>query len=155
MNKRAKQQEDSWPGISRLAGICALLVALGFIPLSLRVGNALVAYVVYLGKLIWPSGLAIENSMAWMLAAGPQPSLRNGARAVQSATQASRAAGGSNPVILRTLAAAYALAGEFPDAIQTAQKALQLVQSNGALADTLEREVTLYEAGRPLPPAQR
>ena len=47
------------------------------------------------------------------------------------------------------------LAGEFPDAIQTAQKALQLVQSNGALADALEREVKLYEAGRALPAAQR
>jgi tetratricopeptide (TPR) repeat protein len=102
-----------------------------------------------------PGSLAIENSMAWMLAAGPQPSLRNGARAVQLATQASRATGGSNPVILRTLAAAYAQAGEFPDAIQTAQKALQLVQSNGALADALEREVKLYEAGRALPAAQR
>jgi tetratricopeptide (TPR) repeat protein len=43
------------------------------IPFSLRVGNAVVAYVVYLGKLIWPSQLAVlypplnNGSPAWQV----------------------------------------------------------------------------------------
>jgi Flp pilus assembly protein TadD len=80
----------------------------------------------------------------------PQPSLRDGARAVQLATQASQAAGGTNPLFLRTLAAAYAQAGQFSDAVQTAQKALELAEPRSKpLADALRREVKLYEAGRP------
>jgi Flp pilus assembly protein TadD len=98
-----------------------------------------------------PADFSIENTLAWMLAAAPQSSLRDGPRAVQLATQASRSSGGGNPVILRTLAAAYAQAGQFPDAVNTAQKALQLaqVQSNTALVNALAREIKLYEAGQP------
>jgi len=96
-----------------------------------------------------PGDASAENDLAWMLTTAPQMSLRDGARAVQLATQASQASGGNNPVILRTLAAAYAQAGEFSLAIQTAQKALQLGedQSNTAFAGEMRREIKLYEAG--------
>jgi tetratricopeptide (TPR) repeat protein len=96
-----------------------------------------------------PTNLAIKNTLAWMLAAAPQLSLRNGSRAVQLATEASQSSGGGNPVILRTLAAAYAQAGQFPNAIQTAQKALQLAraQSDTALVNALPLEIKLYESG--------
>jgi predicted Zn-dependent protease len=98
-----------------------------------------------------PANPAIQNSLAWMLATAPQPSLRDGARAVQLATQATQSGGGANPVILRTLAAAYAQAGQFPNAVNTAQKALQLAQaqSNTALVAALPREIRLYEAATP------
>jgi tetratricopeptide (TPR) repeat protein len=96
-----------------------------------------------------PDNPAIQNNLAWMLAAAPQTSLRNGARAVQLAREASQSGGGGNPTILHTLAAAYAEAGDFPDAVQTARKALQLaeVQSNTSLPAALRREIKLYEAG--------
>ena len=40
------------------------------LPLSLRLGNAVVSYVAYLGKLLWPAKLAIfyphpQNSLPW------------------------------------------------------------------------------------------
>jgi Flp pilus assembly protein TadD len=96
-----------------------------------------------------PANPAIENTLAWLLAAGPQASLRNGTRAVQLAAQASQATGGDKPAILRTLAAAYAQAGQYSNAVQTAQRALQLAQSNAPLASTLQREIKLYQAGQP------
>jgi tetratricopeptide (TPR) repeat protein len=98
-----------------------------------------------------PANAAIQNDLAWMLATAPQPSLRNGPMAVHLAAKASRAAGGGNPLILRTLAAAYAQAGQFPEAVQTVQRALQLAQaqSDAALAGILKRESSLYEARQP------
>ena len=48
-----------------------------------------------------------------------------------------------------TLAAAYAEAGRFPEAITTAQRALQLAagQNNAALVAALEAQFKLYQAG--------
>jgi tetratricopeptide (TPR) repeat protein len=98
-----------------------------------------------------PGNVLSQNNLAWILATAPQPSLRNGARAVQLAAQASQASGINNPVYLRTLAAAYAEAGQFPDAVQTAQRAIALAQaqSNAPLANALLHEIKLYEAGHP------
>jgi tetratricopeptide (TPR) repeat protein len=99
-----------------------------------------------------PANPDFLNALAIILAAAPQSSLRDGPLAVQLAAKASEATGGANPVILRTLAAAYAQAGRFPEAAQTAQKALHLAeaQSVTSLADALRREIKLYEARRPL-----
>jgi tetratricopeptide (TPR) repeat protein len=103
-----------------------------------------------------PDNLALENKLAWILATAPQLTVRDGARAIDLATQASQASGGNDPLILRTLAAAYAQAGQYPNAVQTAQMALQLAQaqSNAALTGALPREIKLYEAGRPFEEAQ-
>ena len=97
-----------------------------------------------------PDNPTYQNVVALLLATAPQTSLRDGSRALALATKASQATGGNNPMILRTLAAAYAEAGQFPDAVTTARKALQLseAQSNTALAEELRREIQLYEAGR-------
>jgi len=56
-----------------------------------------------------------------------------------------------NPIILSTLAAAYAEAGRFPEAIQTAQRAIQLAeaQSNTRLTGELQSQLKLYQAGAP------
>jgi Flp pilus assembly protein TadD len=50
-----------------------------------------------------------------------------------------------------TLAAAYAEAGRFAEAITTARRALQLAtgQNNATLAAALEAELKLYQAGIP------
>jgi hypothetical protein len=63
-----------------------------------------------------------------------------------------RLVGGNNPTILGTLAAAYAETGRFPEAIATAQRALQVAtaQSNVALVNALLGQIGLYQAGRPL-----
>jgi len=97
-----------------------------------------------------PDNVTYENILALLLATAPQSSLRNGPRALELASKASQATGGRDPMILRTLAAAYAETGKFPDAAETARHALQLAQaqSNKTLAGQLQREIGLYEAGR-------
>jgi Tfp pilus assembly protein PilF len=99
---------------------------------------------------IKPDDPEIQNSLAWLLATCPQASLRNGNKAVELARQANELTGGENPIILQTLAAACAEAGRFPEAVETAQRALRLAdaQSNTVLAGQLQSELKLYQAGR-------
>ena len=100
---------------------------------------------------ISPQSVSALNNLAWLLAAGSNASLRNGARAIQFAQQADQLSGGTNALVLRTLAAAYAEAGQFGKAIETAQAAIQLGQSQGddSLAAELQQEIALYELGLP------
>jgi len=100
---------------------------------------------------ISPQSVSALNNLAWLLAAGSNASLRNGARAIQFAQQADQLSGGTNALVLRTLAAAYAEAGQFGKAIETAQAAMQLGQSQGddSLATELQQEIALYELGLP------
>jgi len=69
--------------------------------------------------------------------------------AIALAQQADRLSGGMNPVIIGTLAAAYAAAGRFSEAVTAARQALQLAsaQSNIALANALRAQIGFYEAG--------
>jgi Flp pilus assembly protein TadD len=99
-----------------------------------------------------PADPSIENTLAWLLITAPQRSLRNGGKALELARQASLLTGGENPVMLRTLAAACAEAGRFSEAVETAQHALRLAESqtNTALAGALQSELKLYQAGSPL-----
>jgi len=100
---------------------------------------------------IEPAEPAAQNNLAWLLATCPQASLRNGSKAVELARQANALTGGENPVILHTLAAALAEAGQFSEAVETAQHALRLAgaQSNTALAGQLQLEMKLFQAGMP------
>jgi spermidine synthase len=70
---------------------------------------------------------------------------------VELAQRANQLAGGGNPSILHTLAAAYAEAGRFGDAQQSAQKAMELARAAGqtGLVEQLNGELKLYAAGLP------
>ncbi len=98
-----------------------------------------------------PDSPEIENNLAWVLATAPQTSLRNGAEAVQLAEKASQLTGGNNPLILHTLAAAYAEAGRFDDAQRCAEQAIALAQAAGQqnLAEQLTVELKFYQARLP------
>src|SRR5205823_4213492 len=98
-----------------------------------------------------PRSARAENSLAWVLATHSQPELRNGAKAIELATSANQSTGGKNITMLGTLAAAYAEAGRFSEAVKTARQALQLAeaQSNTAAAASLHSQLRLYEAGTP------
>jgi tetratricopeptide (TPR) repeat protein len=100
---------------------------------------------------IRPDQVEIQNNLAWLLATYPQPSLRNGSEAVELAQRANQLAGDRNPTLLCTLAAAYAEAGRFTEAVETAQRALQLAgeQYNFALANDIQSQLKLYQAGLP------
>jgi tetratricopeptide (TPR) repeat protein len=100
---------------------------------------------------IQPAEPAVQNNLAWLLATGPEASLRNGDKAVELARQANALTGGENPVVLHTLAAAFAETGRFAEAVETAQHALRLAeaQSNTTLAGQLQFEMKFYRAGSP------
>jgi len=100
---------------------------------------------------IQPQFIQPQMHLAWMLAAWPDPAIRNGAEAVALAQNADQLSGDTDPQVLRTLAAAYAEAGRFPDAVLTAKKALALAdsQSNTILINYLQEEIGLYEKNSP------
>lgn len=89
------------------------------------------------------------NNLAWLLATCPDPALRNSAEAVTIAKQASERSQNRNPIILGTLAAAYAESGKRSEARAIAEQArrVALEQNNKALAATLESQLRQYETG--------
>jgi protein O-mannosyl-transferase len=91
------------------------------------------------------------NNLAWLLSAGPDQSIRNGAQAVELALKLNRVTQEKNPSYIRTLAAAYAEAGQFERAIDTNQTASALAEAQGQhqLAAKIEEETNLYREHRP------
>lgn len=100
-----------------------------------------------------PDDPGTENSLAWLLATGPDPALRDGPKAVELAQKANAAYAGKNPFVLRTLAAAYARAGKFEDAKRTIGKAIGIVTAANRqdLAAQFTVDLTRYEASQPFP----
>ena len=102
---------------------------------------------------ISPNNVAALSNLAWLLATATDSSLRNGSEAVLLAQRADSESSQTQnrPTILRILAAAYAEAGRFAEARETAQHALQSaeIQRNSALGNALRNELSLYEVGLP------
>ncbi len=98
-----------------------------------------------------PKHARVHSSLAWLRATCPQAAFRNGVEAVEHAQRASQLCGGMRPEVLNALAAAYAEAGWFPEALATARKALELArqQNNHALAEALQERIARYETGKP------
>ena len=92
-----------------------------------------------------------ENNLAWILATSTEATVRNGTEAIKLAQLASLHSGDNDPTALDTLAAAYAEAGLFAEAVKTAQRALALAeaQDNKPLAANLRNELTFYQTGKP------
>ena len=97
-----------------------------------------------------PNNVALLNNTAWMLATNPNASVRNGTEAVELIERALKLAGGNEAALLDTLAAAYAEAGRFSEAVAAAGKALQFAgqQNKRVLANALRARIALYEAGK-------
>jgi protein O-mannosyl-transferase len=116
-----------------------------------RVRDAMAEYTKALQ--IFPENLAALSNLAWILATSSDSSLRNGSEAVRLAERADSAGSRSetHPTVLRILAAAYAEAGQFAEAKETAQHALEAanIQGNTSLADALQGELALYDLGLP------
>jgi Flp pilus assembly protein TadD len=98
-----------------------------------------------------PTDVMAQANLAWALAISPETPSLKGAIAVKLAQHANQLTGDVNPMILHVLAAAYAQNGRFSQAIETAQRSLQLAiaQNNSALADSLRMEIELYQKGFP------
>jgi tetratricopeptide (TPR) repeat protein len=95
-----------------------------------------------------PDNIPALNQLAWVLAASSEASVRDGAKAVELAGRAVQLSGGREPAAMGTLAAAYAEAGRFPEALQTARKAVELATGQGKhpLAESIKAKIPLYEA---------
>jgi len=107
-----------------------------------------------------PNALDALDSLAWILAVAPDQNLHRPAEALPLAQRACELTGYRKPETLDTLAAVYAALGQFPAAVETAQKARQLAQDAGQeqLARDIQNRGELYRSGQPYyepPPAQR
>jgi tetratricopeptide (TPR) repeat protein len=100
---------------------------------------------------IQPNDTFVHYHLAWLRATCPNASLRNGTEAIEYARRADQLSGGGQPNVLGALAAAYAEAERFPEALTAAHKALNLAlkQNNSSLAAAIQAHISLYEAGRP------
>lgn len=96
----------------------------------------------------WPE---VFDKMARVKALYQNVNCHNPDEAVQLARQACKLTGYNDPGMLDTLAIAFAVANRFPDAVETAQKALHLtlLTNQQQLADAIRKRVELYQRGRP------
>jgi len=94
-----------------------------------------------------PRSIPALTNLAWLLATSRDASLRNGPKALELAKQADQLVAGTNGLVLRTLAAAYAENGEFASAIRTASSAMQLARIHGedSLVRDLDQQIALYQ----------
>ena len=107
----------------------------------------------------WENAVANEsdfvpalNNLAWVLAAFPEASIRNGDKALRLADRANQLSGSKDPAVLRTLAAAYAENGRFTEATATAESGLQLAntQDNSVLTKIFASDLAHYRAKAPV-----
>jgi tetratricopeptide (TPR) repeat protein len=98
-----------------------------------------------------PNHVPVLNQMAQVMATDPDASVRNGPEAVRLAERAVQLSGNREAATLDTLAAAYAEAGRFPEAVETARRAIALASEQGKQpqVEALKVKVALYEANTP------
>ena len=90
------------------------------------------------------------NNLAWILATAPEATNRSGAEAVQLAERACALTHSEVPLMLGTLAAAYAEAGRFTEAVETGERACAVARAAGEseLAERNRELVGFYRAGQ-------
>ncbi|MGD9644682.1 MAG: tetratricopeptide repeat protein [Pirellulales bacterium] len=98
-----------------------------------------------------PDSRELANSLAWHLATSSASDLRNPAEAVRLAEHACRDRETTSANWLDTLAAAYASAERFDDAVRTAEEAQVAARAAGdeTLSAALEQRLQLYRANKP------
>jgi len=102
----------------------------------------------------WRQGtndLAALRQASWTLATYPDPAIRDGHEAVALAVRALELSRGKDAAVWDILAAAYAEAGQFADAVQTSARALALAQQDNRpeLAEAIRSRMRLYETETP------
>lgn len=93
----------------------------------------------------------IDNQLAWLLAADSDADLRDGPQAEQLAKQACQLTDFKAAVFVGTLAAAYAEAGQFEEAVSAAEKACDLASKSGEtkLLKANRERLALYHTHQP------
>ena len=97
-----------------------------------------------------PDWVEPMNSLAWLLAVSEKTTVHDPDRAIRLALRACELTNYNTPQLLDTLAAAYAAAGAFDKAVETAEKAFELCQSpeQNTLKQEIEERLALYRAGK-------
>jgi tetratricopeptide (TPR) repeat protein len=98
-----------------------------------------------------PDQVDALNNLAWILATGSEGTVRNGREAVSCAERACQLTDYKQSALISTLAAAYAEAGRFPEAVITAERAVQMQAATGetGMADMNNQLLILYRSGKP------
>ena len=150
-----KQPDQAIPHFEK-----ALEIAPGFADAHYQLGNVLLQQHRAADALAhWREALRIQpdsalllNRTAWVLATSTDASIRNGSQAVDLAQRAVQLSGGEEPAILATLAASYAEAGQFSQAIEAENLAVDLAtrQGHAQLAAELRDRLEVFQRGTPL-----
>ena len=98
-----------------------------------------------------PGAVGLRNQLAWMLATSGDPRIRQPEEAIGLAEALVRDAQKSDANSLDTLAAAYAAAGRFDEAIRTATPAetIAMEQGESAVGDQIRSRLALYREHQP------
>jgi tetratricopeptide (TPR) repeat protein len=100
---------------------------------------------------IKPDDVRNLNNLAWLLATRVNVSTEDINKAIEFAQHACELTQYKEPQFLDTLAAAYAAAGKFPDAIAAAEKAFNTARAEGKedLARTIQNHLEFYQTSQP------
>ncbi|MFQ5411885.1 MAG: tetratricopeptide repeat protein, partial [Phycisphaerae bacterium] len=95
----------------------------------------------------WPAPM---NDLAWILATHPDPEVRQPDEAIRLAEYAAELTRHRNMNVLDTLAAAFAAAGRYDQAVSTAGRALAVATNaaSGPIVNQIEKRLDLYRRGR-------
>lgn len=97
---------------------------------------------------LMPEDSQLWNDLAWDLSTHFLASLRNGKEAVEAAEKAVRITERKNSLLLDTLAASYAEAGNFEKAVATETEAIEK-NNHAETKAAFEKRLELYKSGKP------
>lgn len=103
------------------------------------------------GREAAPQNVNIPNDLAWLLATHPSDAVRNGEAAVEAAEYARKLTRGEHAAVMDTLAAAYAEAGRFDEAVAAADAAISLARErdDAALVERITKRREMYTRAEP------
>lgn len=131
------------PAVETKQQLVPFLIATGDYPAAIRTLEKILAD--------QPKSYGDLNNLAWLLATCPDGKFRDGPKAVRLSEQACQLTDYRQPVLLGTLAAAHAEAGDFTNAITVTKSAMELstAAGNEQLTQFHRQMLRRYQAGRP------
>lgn len=149
--RRGRERQALLHYRSSLAANPAVQTRMDYSALLYRTGdNQKAATQLFQALKIQPDHPEALNNLAWILSTCPDQTVRDGKKAVELAGKACELTGFQKAGMIGTLAAANAEAGNFPQAIANAEKAIEVAGISGNLqfADMNRQLLRLYRAGR-------